>query len=514
MNKYSTLIFTCLSLILSAGCTDTGDAFHITDWSVAAGNSKTIEEMASSTWKKVSLPYIVKPEIDPRRETCRKHLSAKFSLAKNPEFYHGLFIEGISSFEKVIVNGTEIGSREAFEYNTMFISRSYRIPRGILRKGDNRIDISIGILNRENGGISGDVLLLPKRAFIKKRIFSQMIFSQIPIGIIFLDAGFIILLSLFYILNRKEKQSLFCAFSLFLYVIYLATLFSPFKVLPVTITFAIQLVISITLPFMLIIIYQAFYGIYLSTFNRISSILTLLLAGLLFTAALFSMDYRILRTIHVISIIYLGAVYIYTISQLNSFQRDPFLFKFVIFISAIALLMVCVEVVTALAGGIYSELFTVYISPVYIISFSLLYSKYMTRKEVELQLTYQRLEALNKEKENGTASITDTAEKKLRQVIRFLKENYTSDISREGLAHAIEMNPNYMSRIFKQYTGMKISEYINKLRIEDAVKQLTASNKKIIDIALSTGFESLATFNRVFKTLTGKTPSHYRESKK
>lgn len=71
-----------------------------------------------------------------------------------------------------------------------------------------------------------------------------------------------------------------------------------------------------------------------------------------------------------------------------------------------------------------------------------------------------------------------------------------------------------MSRIFKQYTGMKISEYINKLRIEDAVKQLTASNKKIIDIALSTGFESLATFNRVFKTLTGKTPSHYRESKK
>ena len=100
----------------------------------------------------------------------------------------------------------------------------------------------------------------------------------------------------------------------------------------------------------------------------------------------------------------------------------------------------------------------------------------------------------------------------MQQVITFLKENYTSDISREGLAHAIDMNPNYMSRIFKQYTGAKLNDYINTLRIDDARERLTGSNSKIIDIALETGFESLATFNRVFKQITGKTPSQYRTS--
>ena len=70
-----------------------------------------------------------------------------------------------------------------------------------------------------------------------------------------------------------------------------------------------------------------------------------------------------------------------------------------------------------------------------------------------------------------------------------------------------------MSRLFCIHTGKKINEYINHLRIADAARQLKEpdNRKKIIDIALATGFESLSTFNRAFKINLGLTPMEYRK---
>lgn len=50
--------------------------------------------------------------------------------------------------------------------------------------------------------------------------------------------------------------------------------------------------------------------------------------------------------------------------------------------------------------------------------------------------------------------------------------NYMENISREGLAGAIDISTDYMSRLFKTYTGKKINEYINDLRIQEAMKKL------------------------------------------
>ncbi|MCP4762721.1 MAG: helix-turn-helix transcriptional regulator, partial [archaeon] len=131
------------------------------------------------------------------------------------------------------------------------------------------------------------------------------------------------------------------------------------------------------------------------------------------------------------------------------------------------------------------------------------------KRIITLDLLYEQLKL---PEGNGTKlSITDESEKKLQRIIDFINENFTSDISREGLAAAIGMNPNYMSSLFKEFTGMKINDYINKLRIDDAVIKLKTENIRIIDIALSVGFESLSTFNRAFKNIMNTTPSQYRE---
>ena len=78
------------------------------------------------------------------------------------------------------------------------------------------------------------------------------------------------------------------------------------------------------------------------------------------------------------------------------------------------------------------------------------------------------------------------------------------------MSAAVGLHPNYMAPMFKTYTGKSINEYINYLRVNESARLLENKDLKIIDIAFSVGFESLVTFNRVFKKETGKTPRDYR----
>ena len=80
------------------------------------------------------------------------------------------------------------------------------------------------------------------------------------------------------------------------------------------------------------------------------------------------------------------------------------------------------------------------------------------------------------------------------------------------MAYSVDMSPNYISKLFRKYTGRKISRFINEFRVEDAARKLRETDINIIDIAYSVGFESLRTFNRTFLTIMGNTPVNYRKS--
>ncbi|MCP4134141.1 MAG: helix-turn-helix transcriptional regulator [bacterium] len=95
-------------------------------------------------------------------------------------------------------------------------------------------------------------------------------------------------------------------------------------------------------------------------------------------------------------------------------------------------------------------------------------------------------------------------------IIDYIKQNFHDDISREGLAVLIDLDPGYMAKLFKIYTGIKIGDYINKLRIEKACAYLKDSEHSVIDISFMVGFESLRTFNRAFYKFMNETPSSYR----
>ncbi len=106
---------------------------------------------------------------------------------------------------------------------------------------------------------------------------------------------------------------------------------------------------------------------------------------------------------------------------------------------------------------------------------------------------------------------TTSQEEKIAPILQYIEENYALDISRESLAEEFNLNTDYLGKIFKATTGKKIGEYINEIRIKNAAEKLSSTDALIIDIAYSTGFESLRTFNRAFKKEMGLSPTKYRE---
>ena len=85
-------------------------------------------------------------------------------------------------------------------------------------------------------------------------------------------------------------------------------------------------------------------------------------------------------------------------------------------------------------------------------------------------------------------------------------------ISRESLAREIALNPKTISSILNQHHGLSFNEFINGYRIEEVKVQLKSPKRKtrtITSIALDAGFNSQATFQRVFKSSVGMSPKEY-----
>ncbi|MCO7108731.1 helix-turn-helix domain-containing protein [Gemmiger formicilis] len=72
----------------------------------------------------------------------------------------------------------------------------------------------------------------------------------------------------------------------------------------------------------------------------------------------------------------------------------------------------------------------------------------------------------------------------------------------------MNMSDAYFSRYFKRQAGMTFSQYLNVVRIEKAVQLLdSAPTMKITDVMLRCGFNTIRSFNRVFREVTGFTPT-------
>ena len=72
----------------------------------------------------------------------------------------------------------------------------------------------------------------------------------------------------------------------------------------------------------------------------------------------------------------------------------------------------------------------------------------------------------------------------------------------------------YFCKIFKKVTGMTFTEYLGRVRVEKAKNLLLNPHLRISEIAYAVGFQSLTHFNRVFRELTGQSPTDFRKKLK
>lgn len=95
-------------------------------------------------------------------------------------------------------------------------------------------------------------------------------------------------------------------------------------------------------------------------------------------------------------------------------------------------------------------------------------------------------------------------------VIEFIKNHYAEKISLDELAELEHISKSYLSRKFKERTGLSVVSYINQIRIERSRQFLMMSGLSIDEIAYQVGFDSPKYFHRVFKEITGESPAGFR----
>ena len=93
----------------------------------------------------------------------------------------------------------------------------------------------------------------------------------------------------------------------------------------------------------------------------------------------------------------------------------------------------------------------------------------------------------------------------------YIRSNCLRRITLEEIAGEVYLSKSYLSSIFKQETGMSITDYINQARVNHSKKLLTTTAMPLIDIANECCFGDQSYFSRVFKKYQGVSPKKYRD---
>ena len=114
--------------------------------------------------------------------------------------------------------------------------------------------------------------------------------------------------------------------------------------------------------------------------------------------------------------------------------------------------------------------------------------------------------------ENAVENLLDKNEGRIQNVISYLKEEYTRDISLDDLADVAHMTKNAFCRYFKNKTGKTPFQVIREYRVDKACQMLVneKNEKSIAQICYDTGFNSFSSFNRIFKSVKNLSASEYK----
>ena len=96
--------------------------------------------------------------------------------------------------------------------------------------------------------------------------------------------------------------------------------------------------------------------------------------------------------------------------------------------------------------------------------------------------------------------------------VAYLRESFHTHITLDELATHIFLSKDYLNRIFRESTGLPVNAFLQKLRVEEACRLLTTTDRTVVDIATACGFSDSKSFYSIFKRMMHATPGEYRIS--
>ncbi|WP_163539492.1 response regulator transcription factor [Gracilibacillus sp. YIM 98692] len=102
----------------------------------------------------------------------------------------------------------------------------------------------------------------------------------------------------------------------------------------------------------------------------------------------------------------------------------------------------------------------------------------------------------------------------IQRLLDYIEEHYNDHLSLQTLANHFHFNPSYLSSYFSKHHEEGFSEYLNHVRIKNAMKMLKSTDMSISTISEAVGYSDPSYFTKVFKKMTTKSPSTFRRENK
>jgi AraC-like DNA-binding protein/ligand-binding sensor protein len=107
-------------------------------------------------------------------------------------------------------------------------------------------------------------------------------------------------------------------------------------------------------------------------------------------------------------------------------------------------------------------------------------------------------------------SCEDSQPRAVLRAKEFIHAHFQWPLALKHVAQHAHVNPFYLCRLFKQATGMTLTDYVTRLRLEEAKRLLLDPSRRVADVIFAVGFGSVSRFNTVFKQQMGLAPRQYR----
>lgn len=108
--------------------------------------------------------------------------------------------------------------------------------------------------------------------------------------------------------------------------------------------------------------------------------------------------------------------------------------------------------------------------------------------------------------------VDEDTQRAMRTVMEYIETNFAEKINLEEIATLTQYNRTYISTLFHKSVGISFYDYLMRVRLQNALKDLVMTDKNMTDIALSNGFADLKSFNSRFREMLGRLPSEYRKN--